>query len=165
MLVVSNYCHEHNTPFQTVLLVIYVKSTRNMKKIFTYDIIIDTEKEGSNIKNEQAILQAIFELSDQLKNVAQRLTKRFQSLEKLMAKLEIRMNKLEKRIDKLEGRMDNLEARMDNLEARVDSLEGRVDSVEITLKQAISKVDAKVTVLASDIVSTKADVKLLHQSK
>src|SRR5690625_586008 len=151
MLVVSNYCHEHNTPFQTVLLVIYVKSIRNMKKIFTYDIIIDTEKGGGNIMNEQAILQAIFELSDQLKNVEERLTKRFQ--------------KLETRMDKLETRMDKLEGRMDNLEAHVDSLEGRVDSVEITLKQAISKVDAKVTVLASDIVSTKADVKLLQQSK
>src|SRR5690625_787501 len=151
MLVVSNYCHEHNTPFQTVLLVIYVNSIRNMKKIFTYDIIIDTEKGGGNIMNEQAILQAIFELSDQLKNVEERLTKRFQ--------------KLETRMDKLETRMDKLEGRMDNLEARVDSLEGRVDSVEITLKEAISKVDAKVTVLASDIVSTKADVKLLQQSK
>src|SRR5690625_1855922 len=144
MLVVSNYCHEHNTPFQTVLLVIYEKSIRNMKKIFTYDIIINTEKGGGNIMNEQAILQAIFELSDQLKNVEERLTKRFQ---------------------KLETRMDKLETRMDNLEARVDSLEGRVDIVEITLKEAISKVDAKVTVLASDIVSTKADVKLLQQSK
>src|SRR5690625_4580887 len=151
MLVVSNYCHEHNTPFQTVLLVIYEKSIRNMKKIFTYDIIINTEKGGGNIMNEQAILQAIFELSDQLKNVEERLTKRFQ--------------KLETRMDKLETRMDKLEGRMDNLEARVDSLEGRVDSVEITLKEAISKVDAKVTVLASDIVSTKADVKLLQQSK
>src|SRR5690625_1628657 len=158
MLVVINYCHEHNTPFQTVLLVIYVNSIRNMKKIFTYDIIIDTEKGGGNIMNEQAILQAIFELSDQLKNVEERLTKRFQ-------KLETRMDKLEIRMDKLEGRMNNLEGRMDNLEARVDSLEGRVDSVEITLKEAISKVDAKVTVLASDIVSTKADVKLLQQSK
>src|SRR5690625_692867 len=151
MLVVSNYCHEHNTPFQTVLLVIYEKSIRNMKKIFTYDIIINTEKGGGNIMNEQAILQAIFELSDQLKNVEERLTKRFQ--------------KLETRMDKLETRMDKLEGRMDNLEARVDSLEGRVDIVEITLKEAISKVDAKVTVLASDIVSTKADVKLLQQSK
>src|SRR5690625_296546 len=151
MLVVSNYCHEHNTPFQTVLLVIYEKSIRNMKKIFTYDIIINTEKGGGNIMNEQAILQAIFELSDQLKNVEERLTKRFQ--------------KLETRMDKLETRMDKLEGRMDKLEAHVDSLEGRVDSVEITLKQAISKVDAKVTVLASDIVSTKADVKLLQQSK
>src|SRR5690625_1313544 len=165
MLVVSNYCHEHNTPFQTVLLVIYEKSIRNMKKIFTYDIIIDTEKGGGNIMNEQAILQAIFELSDQLKNVEERLTKRFQKLETRMDKLEIRMDKLEIRMDKLEGRMNNLEGRMDNLEARVDSLEGRVDSVEITLKEAISKVDAKVTVLASDIVSTKADIKLLQQSK
>jgi len=129
-----------------------------MKKIFTYDIIIDTEKGGGNIMNEQAILQAIFELSDQLKNVEERLTKRFQ-------KLETRMDKLETRMDKLETRMDKLEGRMDNLEARVDSLEGRVDIVEITLKEAISKVDAKVTVLASDIVSTKADVKLLQQSK
>src|SRR5690625_1219165 len=151
MLVVSNYCHEHNTPFQTVLLVIYEKSIRNMKKIFTYDIIINTEKGGGNIMNEQAILQAIFELSDQLKNVEERLTKRFQKLETRMDKLETRMDKLETRMDKLEGRMDNLEA--------------RVDSVEITLKEAISKVDAKVTVLASDIVSTKADVKLLQQSK
>src|SRR5690625_2747000 len=143
-----------------------------MKKIFTYDIIIDTEKGGGNIMNEQAILQAIFELSDQLKNVEERLTKRFQKLETRMDKLEIRMDKLETRVDKLEirmdkleTRMDKLEGRMDNLEARVDSVEGRVDSVEITLKEAISKVDAKVTVLASDIVSTKADVKLLQQSK
>src|SRR5690625_3383075 len=158
MLVVSNYCHEHNTPFQTVLLVIYVKSIRNMKKIFTYDIIINTEKGGGNIMNEQAILQAILELSDQLKNVEERLTKRFQ-------KLETRMDKLETRMDKLETRMDKLETRMDKLEGRMDNLEAHVDSVEITLKEAISKVDAKVTVLASDIVSTKADVKLLQQSK
>src|SRR5690625_4255386 len=158
MLVVSNYCHEHNTPFQTVLLVIYVKSIRNMKKIFTYDIIINTEKGGGNIMNEQAILQAILELSDQLKNVEERLTKRFQ-------KLETRMDKLETRMDKLETRMDKLETRMDKLEGRMDNLEAHVDSLEITLKEAISKVDAKVTVLASDIVSTKADVKLLQQSK
>jgi hypothetical protein len=67
--------------------------------------------------NESAILTAIQELSDTVKDMRTYMVTRFDAVEKRMDGLEKRVDGLEKRMDGLEKRMDGLEKTMSRFDA------------------------------------------------
>lgn len=125
---------------------------------------------------QNAIMQAILELSKQLKGTETRLTNRLNTLEGRMSSMETRMDSIETRMDSIENRMGSLETRIDSIENRMDSLEKKIVSVEKTfitkigttekmLDKKITKIDTKFSILSDELLSTRADVKMLKEGK
>lgn len=70
--------------------------------------------------------------------------------------------------DQLKHMEDNMIQRFNQLDRRIDTLEIRIDAIEnklYNLEEKIDKSDAKLSILADEMLTTKADVKLLQKSQ
>ncbi|KWZ82768.1 hypothetical protein HMPREF3213_01613 [Heyndrickxia coagulans] len=88
--------------------------------------------------DQNVILQAIHELSDQIKSVEKNLSERMSALE---------------------SRMGALESRMEALETRTASLE----EGQKEIKEQVRKIDKKLDILNRDLLDTRADVEFLKK--
>lgn len=88
--------------------------------------------------DQNVILQAIHELSDQIKSVEKNLSER---------------------MSELESRMGALESRMEALETRTASLE----EGQKEIKEQVRKIDKKLDILNRDLLDTRADVEFLKK--
>lgn len=110
--------------------------------------------------NQNAILQAILELSKQVQGMKTEIQ---QQLETVENKLEGKLESVEKRLEvKIEAVEKRLEEKIESVEKR---LEEKIESVEKHLGAKIDGVDAKVRVLSHELLETKADVLMLKQVK
>ncbi len=97
--------------------------------------------------NQNAILQAILELSKQVQGMKTEIQQQLETIE-----------------NNLEGKLESVEKRLEvKMEAVEKSLEQKLESVEQQLGVKIDGVDAKVQVLSHELLETKADVLMLKQ--
>jgi uncharacterized coiled-coil DUF342 family protein len=109
-------------------------------------------------KEYKAILQAILELSKQMKENQTGLIQ-----------LSRKVDNLSNRVDGLSNKFDDLSNRIDNLSSEVRSnkseLTERIELVEKNLGEKIDIMDSKVEVLSSGLLETRAEVLRLKRAK
>ena len=119
--------------------------------------------------DQNVILQAILELSDQVKSVEERLTKRIDSVEEGLSGLSKRIDSVEEGLSGLSKRIDSVEEGLSGLSERINGVEERLtqrfDRLETNLSAKIKKLDEKVGVLSLELLETKADVSLLKKAE
>ncbi len=112
---------------------------------------------NEEVSNTQ-ILQAVIELSGEVKVLSNKVDALEVHLTETEVNLNARMNKLDLKIDEVER---NLNVKMDKLDVKIDDVEKRLDQKISTNGEKIDRFDDKLSIVTDELLSTKADVKRL----
>jgi len=102
--------------------------------------------------NQNAILQAILELSTQVQGVKTEILQKIEGIETRLESLETRLGSVETRLEK-------------KIESVEQKLQRQIYEVEKNLCDKIDKVETKMEVLTLEILETKTDVRMLKKAK
>ena len=124
------------------------------------------------------VLQAVTELSQDLKATESRLNDKFDKVEVRLTRVEekvdqveVRLTGVEEKVEQVEVRLTGVEEKVDQLEVRLTGVEEKVEQVEVKLTgiekntiengEKIDRFDDKLSIVTDELLSTKADVKRL----
>ncbi len=99
------------------------------------------------------VLQAVTELSQDLKATESRLNDKFD-------KVEVRLTRVEEKVDQVEVRLTGVEEKVEQVEVKLTGIEKHT----IENGEKIDRFDDKLSIVTDEILSTKADVKMLRDT-
>ncbi|MFJ7665936.1 hypothetical protein ACIQXI_02445 [Lysinibacillus sp. NPDC097195] len=109
--------------------------------------------------NQNAILQAILELSTQVQGVKTEILQKIEAIETRLKSLGTRQGSVETKLESLKTRIEK------KIESVEQKLQRQISEVEKNLCDQIDKVETKMEVLTLEILETKTDVRMLKKAK
>lgn len=127
-------------------------------------VLLIHDKGGNDMSEKvtnEAILQAVVEMSDELRGVSRRQDE----MQTEIKSISQRQDEMQTEIKGMQSEIKGLSQRQDEMQTEIKSLSQKLTDIDNRLNEKVDIVSAKIDIVSNRILETQAEVNVLKKAK